>query len=84
MTNMYRALRNITGENLIAKDTENLTVDQLGGEESIERLIRIGAIEEMPTGKKAKAAETKDEAPKDADKAPAEKTGSKAAERKEK
>jgi len=76
----YKALKNITGDTLHAKNTENLTVEQLGGEESVERLERIGAIEEMPTAKKAKASEEKaPEAPK-----AEEKTGEKAADTKEK
>ena len=50
----YKALRNITGDELIAKNTEELTVEQLGGEDSVGRLLRIGAIEESPSAKAKK------------------------------
>lgn len=57
----YKALKNITGTDLIRINDEELTAEQLGGQESVERLIRLGAIEEMPTGKKAKAVEPEDD-----------------------
>ena len=52
----YKALRNITSGDLIATGTEDLTAEQLGGQESVERLERLGAIEKMG----AKKAEPED------------------------
>lgn len=60
----YKALRNITKDGeLIAIDTEDLTADDLGGQESADRLEKIGAIETMTAAKKAAKDEESEETP---------------------
>lgn len=51
---MYKALKNITGDELIVAGTENLAAADLGGAESVERLLAKGAIEEMKPAKTEK------------------------------
>lgn len=65
----YKALRNITGDELIAKGTEGLTADDLGGPDSVKRLIRIGAIEKCgkAEAEPAKPVTATDEGSKDTD-----------------
>jgi hypothetical protein len=78
---MYRALKNLTnGGELIPADTEDLTPEQLGDAETIERLERLGAIEKV--GKKGRQLGAGEEVS-DAAKAE-EKTGGKTAGTKEK
>jgi hypothetical protein len=54
----YKALKNLTQDGeLIAVHTEDLTEEQLGGPDAVQRLVTLGAIEKMTSGTKAKAAE---------------------------
>lgn len=62
----YKALRSITGGELIVKGTE-VSPEQIGSPAEIERLVRLGALEEIQAPKAKPAAKTAAEKPAEKD-----------------